>query len=557
MSFLNTVAGGLAVGAGGALGDKLFGGSGAKQQTGPWKESIPYLQETMRRGDRLMDRDNWTDAQGYIANQAGRNAKNFFEQNYGPRGDITEAGVNLFEDVQNGNYTFNPEQIGPIQPQFADTAMNNYDPNAVASTYDAAQVGGPMQVNAGMINPNQFSGAPQVTVNPSAGANMKAASMDAAVNSGYTPDGQVKQFMEGGAYDNQFLDGMYNNAARQMGQNFQENIVSGITDREVGDGQYGGSRGAIAEGIAARGQADALGGLASNMYGNAYNQGFGAMSNLVSNQQQGGINASTQNANNVQQANATNAGNIQQANATNASNIQQNNQFNADNQLRAGIANQNAGLAGDKNALTATLATLGAGLDASKTNASNLLTGDLYNATALNNAGQFNANAETGADALNTTLEAGIASENAGALNTNNRFNSNMDYNTQSTNANNVFRNNAQNATALQQDLMNQSAALGLPNQGLTLMDQAANTAMGNQNYRNDYDWGNLLRYGGLMGQMGGLGGQQSTENTYSPAQQGILAGNLFSSIPFPDFGGGGGGGGLNQYTTAGGGVWD
>jgi len=75
------------------------------------------------------------------------------------------------------------------------------------------------------------------------------------------------------AMDNPYLQQAMQSAIRPLTQNYQENVLSGITDQAVQAGQSGSNRQGIAEGIAARGYMDQVGDITNQMsyqnYGDA------------------------------------------------------------------------------------------------------------------------------------------------------------------------------------------------------------------------------------------------------------------------------------------------
>jgi hypothetical protein len=325
--------------------------------------------------------------------------------------------------------------------------------------------------------------------------------------------------MSGGAYDNPFLDSMYDAAARRMGQNFQENIVSGITDREVGSGQYGGSRGAIAEGIAARAEADALGDLASNVYGNAYNLGFGAMADLTGAQQQGEINRFAQNANLDQQANMTNAGFQQAANLANAGFQQEAGVQGAANQLAA------LGLG-----LEAQLANQGADLSGQTTNAANNLTAVLANQAADNAAKIFAAESADTAALTGQDLNASIAAQNAASQNAARQQFADRALSAQEINARNELAYNQQRLAAEQQNLNNLIGSFALPTMGLNSMMQTGDTLMSTFQFPQQQEWNDLYRYAGIINPTSNPYNSQNTANQMSGVQMGSQLLDVFTA---------------------------
>lgn len=69
--------------------------------------------------------------------------------------------------------------------------------------------------------------------------------------------------------------------ARPIVQNLTERILPSIRGDAIGSGGYGGSRQGIAEGIASRGAAEAIGDRTAQLYSGAYGQGLNAMSSAA------------------------------------------------------------------------------------------------------------------------------------------------------------------------------------------------------------------------------------------------------------------------------------
>lgn len=76
---------------------------------------------------------------------------------------------------------------------------------------------------------------------------------------------------------NPYADQLVQQAQRPLIQNFQEQIIPGLRAGSIGTGSFGGSRGGIAEGIAARGLADQMGNISTGIHSNAYNTGMNTM----------------------------------------------------------------------------------------------------------------------------------------------------------------------------------------------------------------------------------------------------------------------------------------
>ena len=76
---------------------------------------------------------------------------------------------------------------------------------------------------------------------------------------------------------NPYLQRAMQSAIRPLTQNYQENVLSGITDQAVQSGQSGSSRQGIAEGIAGRGYLDQIGDITSQMAYGDYGAGMDRM----------------------------------------------------------------------------------------------------------------------------------------------------------------------------------------------------------------------------------------------------------------------------------------
>jgi len=75
---------------------------------------------------------------------------------------------------------------------------------------------------------------------------------------------------------NPYLGQMGNAATRDIIRQYQEKVLPGISQEAIGAGQFGGSRQAIAEGIAARGTSENISDAIANLYGTAYGQNLEA-----------------------------------------------------------------------------------------------------------------------------------------------------------------------------------------------------------------------------------------------------------------------------------------
>lgn len=83
------------------------------------------------------------------------------------------------------------------------------------------------------------------------------------------------------AGDNPYLQRAMQSAIRPLTQNYQENVLSGITDQAIQSGQSGSSRQGIAEGIAGRGYLDQIGDITSRMAYGDYGAGMDRMGRAI------------------------------------------------------------------------------------------------------------------------------------------------------------------------------------------------------------------------------------------------------------------------------------
>lgn len=76
--------------------------------------------------------------------------------------------------------------------------------------------------------------------------------------------------------NNPYVTGMADAIQARVNRNLSENILPQLAANEVAGGGFG-TRGAVAQGLAARGTSDVLSEALANLYGGAYNTGMGAM----------------------------------------------------------------------------------------------------------------------------------------------------------------------------------------------------------------------------------------------------------------------------------------
>ena len=511
------------------VGDFFTGGNGGGEQTKaktePWKPTHEYMlgeDGIFDQARNMYQNGSMSDgAQSLLDGSTTSMQGNYDNIFNGGAMDPNQQAQNMYQNMISGQYTPQINNVGgSINPNLTGAAQNGFNANAQATGYDA-----------NMMDPNQLQNvSAQNITSPQAQAalsgpaaqmnagNVQSANVQAAQQQAYTPTGQVAEFMNGGAYNNPMLDNMFDAGARKINQNFAENTMSQIGDGAQAAGQYGSSRQGIAEGIAGRGVADATGDLAANLYGGAYNQGFGAMSQLTSQQMQGDQNQLANNAGFNQQANMTNGGFDQQANMTNGSfgqqanmynagNTQNNNQFNAGNQQQTNMGNAGFDMTGG-------LANASNGLSADTWNSGqnyNALSG---NQNANNTASQFNSGAANQFGLNNQGINANVSGMNAGLNQDSNQFNSTMDYNGQMGNAGLTLQDNQQNAQGLQQGLNNQLGAFGALGMGNQAQNSMFNDLFNMYQAPTNMKQQDFDRYQSTIFTGGGLGGFQQNNGT-------------------------------------------
>lgn len=98
---------------------------------------------------------------------------------------------------------------------------------------------------------------------------------------GFNPGNATQQnIIAAGQYAaNPYLDGMINAASRDVTRNLSEDVLPGINRLGSVTGNTNSSRTGVAEGIALRGAQDRIGDIASQMRGDAYQQGLGLAEN--------------------------------------------------------------------------------------------------------------------------------------------------------------------------------------------------------------------------------------------------------------------------------------
>lgn len=398
---------------------------------------------------------------------------------------------NLSNALMNGGYDFNPASIANIQgaPQItaqsptasmvgavpqgqaAQAAFGTAAPALQSGTALASYMGAPNQaVNVGpqsqqfatMVSPSErgtasLMGMPDKTsasllapfqnINPTARTtpNMVAGvgnANAAQINSqavdptgaflslgGANPLAALQQGLSGGV-NTSTLDPVVKSAMRRMTESFNESVMPGINQGAIAAGQYGGSRQGVAQGLAAKGLANALSDTSANMYNQAFQQSEQNRINTANNLASLGLNNAQQNASRDITAQQTNAA------ALNAMN-----QFNASNELQRQMANAAAGNQSDQfNAGTAN--------DFAQFNAVNAMDANKFNAANQNNMAQFNTTNAMDANRFNAGAQNDFSQFNIANNNANNQFNAGAQNNMTQFNAGNDLQRQLANMGA-------------------------------------------------------------------------------------------------------------
>lgn len=466
---------------------------GATSTNEPWSGVAPYL-----TGSKATTRTNTT-------------AGSFDEFGQWIPGQTTES--NSGQDIPGlfdlGLNTYQSGLWSPVQQSAADSEinrLNNFSTtpytdvgnNLINGAYNSvinpvSAIPNPNQLSASYINsPAQITQSPYsastvanpslITQSPYSAATIKNADkiyaqrINAAnemKNLGIAnPDKAIQQMLTGQA-NTDTLDPVVQAALRRMSESFGEGVMPMLNTNAAVSGQVGGSRQGIAQGLAAKGLANAMGDTSAGMYNDAYNAAQQNMYGTANNMAGLGVDVGKSNA----------ANNL-------SAQIQ-----NAQNQLATQIANQNA-------LNNASQFNSNQNFAAQNNNILNAMNTGQFNAGALNNAGQFNSNQNLAAQGTNI-----LNAMNAG------QFNANQDYTAQAQNADNQMSTNLNNAnlglsnntqfmannTQNAQNAISGLSALGTgntldANNYAALQAALASPSMYNQNALNQY--ANILQPG-------------------------------------------------------------
>jgi hypothetical protein len=541
---------------------------------------------------------------------------------------------NLSNALMNGGYDFNPAAVANIpgagqvnaqmvgnapQGTAAQAAFGTASPTMQSNTALASYMGAPNQ--AAMVGPqaNQYASlispfnsitnattGPAARTNPNMVAGVRNANaaqigsqnVDAAgafsALGGANPMAALQQNLSGGV-NMSALEPVVQSAMRRMTENFNENVLPGINQGATAAGQYGSSRQGVAQGIAAKGLANAMSDTSASMYNQAFQQAEQNRANTANNLSSLGLSSAQQNAGRdlaAQQTNASSLNNMaqfnlgnefqrQMANAAagnqsdqfnagaandfaqfNAANQNNTNQFNASNALdtnKFNAANQNnftqfnAGNEFNRQMANASATNnmnqfnLGNQLDLSKFNAGALNDTSRMNTAAQNDFSQFNmanalanhqfnANSQNNMNQFNLGNQFQALRDNAAATNNMGQFNTRNALDTQQFNAGLGFQNNQQGMQANQFNMNNRLQGLDVLGAGNNMQDNAYNQRMGLLNAPNAFNWGNLNNYSSIIQPGANVGGSQTSSQPYTTnrganALGGALAGAQIAGL--------------------------
>ena len=430
----------------------------------------------------------------------------------GQNQNITNAGQGLLTQGRSNvgpitahELTLNQSAGQTAAPTSLGTASNyTADRGGPASTY-TAQTGGPVA---------QYQAAQSAA--PAGGYGYQAAQAQGGGTLGNMQLNATQQgLLQNDVYNNPALKAQVDAAMGRQKDNFDQ-ALGGIRSGAEATGSYGGSRQGIAEGLAAKGLAQAQGDTAANMYSNAYNLGFGAQTQTANNLMGIDTSRQSQDVNNAQQNNQFNAGATNTARSQGSGQELQNSQFNAGNNTAANM--WNSGATNQMNQFGAT-AQNQAGA---------------YNATNAQNQSQFGANAGNTAGQWNAGANNAMSANNAQATNQNNQYwgglgQNNNQFNTGQANSMNLANANILNGTAQynnnlgfqnqQQTNSNYGMGANLTGMGFNGTNNNYANTMTGYNAPNNYGWGQLQNYGNTVNQVGGSGGTgTSTTPYYTPS---------------------------------------
>ena len=471
------------------------------QSSEPWEGIQPYLTGTSTRKLKsgVTPINGTSTKTGYnqpawdtSSYESGNQPAEYFNSSsfdslINPESDYETTGTTgIFQEAQNlyGNSAWNSNQSGLADNMFKtlqqrQNQSGNYDtlasdllgggfdptynsigytnaPNAVGSS----KLNASLTPNANMINSQGYS-APTIAGAQNIGFGSAMGSMGES-----DPTDALKRLLSG-QVDTSTLDPVVNSALRRMGESFQESYMPSLNSGAMAAGGYGGSRHGIAQGLAGKGLANAMGDTSAGMYNNAYNT---AQSNMY-----GTANSLAGIGTDIARQNAA-------------------------NELQAQLANQ---------AALENMGQFNSTLDynTQSQNAQNAMRGNEFNATTLNNMGQYNNDKDLAAQF-----------ENASNAMSTNQFNANLGLsnNTQALN----------NANSLRE---NRLEGLNTSNAGNLLIDQIYGQQQGLLGSGAAYDWQNLNNYANSLGLGTKYGTNTGTESPSSLETIGTL-GNIGTS---------------------------
>ena len=469
------------------------GGSSTTQVSDPWVGLQPYLTGTSDKKLKSGVKPIYEDANsGYQYNDSLDNGSfgSISQKLINPESDYETTGTpGIFQNAQNLYDTskWNSDQSGLADNMFKtlqqrqnqsgnyDTLANDFLSGGFDPAYNSiGYTNAPGAVGSSKLNASTTPNANSITStgynNPTISSKgYTAPTISGAQNIGFgsamgsmgesNPTDALKRLLSG-QVDTSTLDPVVNSALRKLGENFTESYMPSLNSGAMAAGGYGGSRHGIAQGLAGKGLANAMGDTSSGMYNNAYNTAQSNMYGTANSLAGIGTDIAKQNAANEMQTQLANQNALANAGQFNSTLDYNTQAQNASNAMRRGEFNS----------------TLDYNTQAQ--NAQNAMRGNEFNATTLNNMGQYNNDKDLAAQLANAS----------NAMSTN-QFNANLGLsnNTQALNNANSRRDN-------------RLQGLNTSNAGNALIDQIYGQQQGLLGQGSAYDWQNINNLSGALG---------------------------------------------------------
>jgi len=178
---------------------------------------------------------------------------------WGPQGDALKYGFGQLQNVI-GQKVGSPYYQGDLYANMDPLTSHGIDANA-------AYANGPGAALASGVGASASGALPGASSGMSAYDQLRAMASTDPTQSNIASAGQYA--------DNPWMNGMIDAASRDVVRNLNENELPGLNQAATGSGNINSSRAGVAEGIMRRGAADQIGDIASQLRGQAYQNGLG------------------------------------------------------------------------------------------------------------------------------------------------------------------------------------------------------------------------------------------------------------------------------------------